>query len=131
MKLKIEKIDRSRSVTFTDQKSNQPVTKLKVGVLSGGRWYGCFADKWNEGWKEGQEIDVDVVEDQRNGKTFYNLRKPTEMLMRLKAIEEKIDKLTQLLTRKPNPTVPVGFGNDAESAPNEESFPDVSDDVPF
>lgn len=152
MKLKAEQIDRTRTRTFEDKKTHQPKTVRKFGVLCGGRWYGAFEAEWNKTIKEGDTFEVEVTENTKNGKTFYNIKPVSEekkfadeinksLIQITKKLMEIDDKLSKLLTaapKKATESVSVGFGNDQESAPRDEdeseecavdSFP--PSDTPF
>ena len=92
MKLTIEKIDRTKSVTFTDKKTGQPKTLQKVGVFHQGDWYSCFQGEWNKEWKEGDTIEVEV---ERNG-NYLNIqapRKPSPMFEFLKEMKVQLDRI--------------------------------------
>jgi hypothetical protein len=66
MKIKIEKISKRDGTT----KDGRPYVQL--GVFSNGKWASAFQGDWNENWKVGDEIDVEIEE---NGK-YRNIKAP-------------------------------------------------------
>ena len=71
MKLKIENLKKE---PFTSKKDGK--SYVRVSVLSDGKIYTCLEGKWNQSWAVGQEIDVDAVEDNFNGKTTWKIKAP-------------------------------------------------------
>lgn len=95
MKVKIE-----RMTSYTkDRDGNFYVAKngnryKRVGIHDGEKWYSVFDfDGWTDGWKEGDEIDVEVKEVEKDGKTYYNIEQPNWKKLiedRLRVIEDKL-----------------------------------------
>lgn len=68
MKIKIEKITRKEIKT----PNGREPTAWNIGILSNDVWYSAWAGEWNQEWKEGQTIDVEI---KTNGK-FNNIIPP-------------------------------------------------------
>ena len=116
MQMKLEKLDRSRTVTFNDKKTGQPKTLPKLGAYDGSQWYGCFQADWNKDWNEGDTVEVEV--EQRGN--FWNIipqRKATPETGMLKEILENQKIIINLL--KP------------QEAPTSNGRPPDDDSVPF
>ena len=95
-KLLIQKIERQ----FTNKagetlinKNGKPYSFIKVH--SGGKIYSAFGGTWNDAWKEGEVIEVDV---QQNG-NYLNIIAPkqAEKAAAIDAIHQKLDKIIELL----------------------------------
>ncbi len=70
MKLKIERISRKEITT-------QRGKSWKLSILSGGEWYSAWAGDWNQSWREGQTIDVEVQDKSgNNGVVYHNIMTP-------------------------------------------------------
>lgn len=101
-KLLIEKIFRNEK-----DKNGQPLVNkngksyVRLTVVAGGQNYSAFGGTWNDTWKVGDTIDVNVTE---NGQ-YKNIEapKPTDALTaRLNELEERIKKLEYITKSLPN-----------------------------
>ena len=70
MKLKIERITRKEIKT----PNGKNPTAWTLGILCNDVWYSAFAADWNQEWKEGQVIEVDI---KTNGK-YNNIIPPKD-----------------------------------------------------
>jgi hypothetical protein len=116
MRLKIERLSRKEVNT---PNGRQP-TAWKLGVLNEKVWYSCFANDWNQGWKEGQTIDVEV---KQNG-NFWNILPPKKQAQSNDDLDAKLSQLMiEILEIK---KLIVGMKDAKCSGPEEE--PPVPDD---
>jgi len=68
-------------------------------------WLGCFAQKGNnstiEGWQNGQTVELEIFQEDYNGKTNWSFKEPKErnVFQELDEIKAKLDKVVELLTQ--------------------------------
>ena len=126
MKLKIEKLyrnDKDKNGNPLINKQGKPYSK--INVVADEKFYSGFSGKWNESWKVGDEVEVEVEETQYNGKTFYNIKAPasakgfggnTQALEGLLgSIDTKLSKVIELLQKPKSVELPVF--NEGEDLP--------------
>lgn len=100
MKIKIENLKKE---PFTSKKDGK--NYVRVSILSAGKVYTCLEGKWNQEWAIGQEIDVDAVEDNYNGKITWKIKAPAQMQNnpKLDEILENTRIIIKMLTQAPTP----------------------------
>lgn len=117
MKIKIERISSKMIATKFGQKE-------KVGVYDGKEWYGFFVSKERPNWKEGDEIDVDVEEQQgKDGKTYKNII-PKDGI---KALFKRVEHLEKVVAQLIADRTPMPAGGEVELFGKETEV----EDLPF
>lgn len=102
MKLKIENLKKEPF----QSKEGKPF--VRVSVLSEGKVYTCLEGKWNQGWATGQEIEVNVKEENFKGKVYNKIEAPQGQFgnPKLDEILENTKKILALLNN--NYSKPTG-----------------------
>jgi len=136
MQLTIEKIDRSKSVNT----SRGPV--VKVGVFSQGKWYSCLTAPWNQGWAQGDTINVEIEQVPSNNpsRPYLNIKglaagavvqntpsapgAPNPSIQILKDISAKLDTIVNFLADK-------NVSNAAQTLNAKPVVPEFGDEIPF
>jgi hypothetical protein len=128
MKIKIEKLyrnDKDKNGNPLMSRTGKPYSK--ISITADEKMYSGFAGKWNETWKIGDEIDVEIEEAQYNGKTYYNIKAPASakgggfggntqvMEGLLGSIDTKLSKIVELLQKNKSVELPVF--NEGEGLP--------------
>lgn len=86
----------------------KPITKVTVVSDSGDKFY-CNLGKWNSSWKEGDEVEAEVVEKEYNGTIYRNLKGPQgsfgggckldDFASTFESMNQKLDKIINLLSK--------------------------------
>lgn len=112
MKIKIEKLYRNdKDKDGKPLMSRQGKPYSKINIIADEKMYSGFSGKWNESWKVGDEVEVEVEEAVYNGKTYYNLKAPASarggfggntqaMEHLLGSIDTKLSKVIEILESK-------------------------------
>ena len=79
-----------------------------------GEWLSGFSGEWNRDWKEGDAVDINIEEVQKDGKTYFNFSK----VDRIDELEARIEILENYV---------LGGGKQAADADPQEN----PDDIPF
>jgi hypothetical protein len=111
-----------RKTTSTIETKRGPAQKhsFQLEGKNGPFWASCFASQMTAEWQEGSTQEMDLVQ---NGQ-YWNIVTPKpqdEMLVMLKRIEEKIDRLIK--------TDVASIPPDIDDDPQHEEPPD--DNIPF
>jgi len=117
MKLHIERLSRNQ---YISKKTGKPYTK--VGVRAGGEWYSAYADGWNEDWKEGDSIEVEIEENRVGDKVYKNIKPPT--------IAEVKDALNARFAALEDRVALLERGDSVVEAPEHEVPPHTDADMP-
>lgn len=90
-------------------------------------WLSGFGNKTTESWQDGQEVDLEVFQEEYNGEVRWKFKTPPEVniVEILKRIEDKLD---QLLSPKTSVSQPI-TGNGVEQQ-GEEIYVD-GEKIPF
>jgi hypothetical protein len=69
-------------------------------------WIGGFGNKTTESWQDGQEVELELYQEEYNGKVSWKFKPPVEVniVEVLKRIEDKLD---QLLSSKTSVSQPI------------------------
>jgi hypothetical protein len=97
MKIKVERISKKEG---SNNKGNYEQKWVKFGFLSNEKWYGCFDKDYKEicsynginEVKEGDIIECDCTEVERNGTIFNNISAPS-LQLQLNFLKERLRKL--------------------------------------
>lgn len=90
-------------------------------------WLSGFGNKTTESWQDGQEVDLEVFQEEYNGEVRWKFKTPPEVniVEMLKRIEDKLD---QLLSSKTSVSQPItGSGVEQQG---EEIYVD-GEKIPF
>jgi len=90
-------------------------------------WIGGFGNKTTESWQDGQEVELEVYQEEYNGEARWKFKTPPEVniVEVLKRIEDKLD---QLLSSKTSVSQPItGSGVEQQG---EEIYVD-GEKIPF
>lgn len=75
-------------------KDGKPYTSVRIkAVEHGENWLSGFGGAWNDNWKEGDEVTVEVTKKESGGKTYLNFSRvntESHILARLEKIENTI-----------------------------------------
>lgn len=72
MKLKIE------SIKNEDKTSKNGKPYVACSIKSGGEYYNGFGNAQTKSWQVGDEVEVDIYEEEYNGKMYKKFRVPKE-----------------------------------------------------
>lgn len=81
MKVKLEQVTREEKTS----KAGKSYTAM--GLKFNGVWHNGFGNKSNSTWKEGDTVEVEVYEEEYNGKMYKKFKTPTVEDMLLKRVE--------------------------------------------
>lgn len=97
-KITITKITRTER---TSARTNKPFTSLGLKAQEyGDQWLSGFGNKDNAGWKEGDQVEIEIKKVEKDGKTYLNFETP-------KAADKTDEKLEQVLNKIVGLTIEV------------------------
>jgi len=89
-KVTINKITRNER---TSAKTGKPFTSLGLKTTEyGDQWLSGFGNKDNAGWKEGDQVEIEIKKVEKDGRTYLNFDTP-------KAADKADEKLEQILNK--------------------------------
>ncbi|MDI6726645.1 MAG: hypothetical protein QMD32_06740 [Smithellaceae bacterium] len=113
--------------------------KTKLGLLCKDVWYDAWAGQWNQAWREGQTIEVEIESRDYQGKAYFSIRTPPEarkgggvgldlapVVAELKALVTEIKALREAMARPTAPALPP-----TEREPGEEPPPPMDEELGF
>jgi len=72
MKMKLERLIRRDKNTKNGQ-------AVQLSVLSNNQWYTCWDGPWNQGWREGEEVEIaGTTSREYQGKTYWSISRPAD-----------------------------------------------------
>ena len=61
------------------QKNTKNGVATQLSVLFNNQWYTCFEAVWNQGWREGDEVEVAGTSSREyQGKTYWSIERPQD-----------------------------------------------------
>lgn len=79
----------------TSAKTNKPYTSRSIKTHEHGESYlSGFANKDNAGWKEGDTVEIEVKEVEKEGKKYLNFETPKKVDLADAKLEQILNKLT-------------------------------------
>lgn len=103
-------------------KDGKPYTRLAIKTQErGDRYLSGFGNKWNENWKEGDVVEIEVTEataKDKQGRPYLNFRS----VSKLELLEKRIEALEAFVSK-----------NSRGAVPNPSAEPEEidSEDLPF
>ncbi len=99
-------------------------------------WINGFGNAQTANWQEGDEFELDIFEEEYNGKMYWKFKLPktgealVDLTKRVECLEESVNALLKVV---PGAVVPISLGQEVvdkiEGEP--ESVPAPDDDLPF
>jgi len=82
-KFKIERIVRSKTNKEGKPyitKDGRPYERVAIQVSEmEGTWLSGFGNSQNQDWKEGDFVEIEITTNEKDGKTYYNFRMPSDL----------------------------------------------------
>lgn len=129
----INRTDKDKNGNPLVTKTGKPYSRLSIKTIQhGDKYLSGFSDGWNQGWKLGDEVSIDVTQ---NGQylNFGKVNMEAVLLDRVNSLEAKMIQVVAEIKRINNKTTsagtPVPFSEPEPSLPPEDEI--NPDEIPF
>ena len=102
---KVSRFEKDKNGNPFKTKDGKAYTRVLLTVQ--GKTLSGFGAQWNQDWKAGDEVSIEITEVQKDGKTYYNFGQVTmtaQMLAQINSLTERVKRLEDsLLTSDGSP----------------------------
>lgn|SRR3990167_7055693 len=134
MKETITKIHRATAdkngQPYTTQ-DGRPYTRLALQTKEhGANWLSGFGNNYNQNWREGDQVEIEVTTVEKEGKHYLNFRG----LGKLELLEKRVIALEDAIRTLKTAPRSAGTVEDADIPvfdPKDEEEPDLTENLPF
>lgn len=134
-KVTLEKVSRfSKDKDGNALKTKDGKSYERVLLTVAGKTISGFGNQSNADWKAGDEVQIDIVSVEKDGKTYYNfngVNATTMLLERVTALEKRLDKIESNLNSDGSRMPDFGENKPTEEPPV-EAYKDIDvENLPF